>query len=457
MQEAQKTPAQPVDVKALMAEVRNRVEAKKQSGEYDPAEIRDVEDAIINLMPAREDGAEAELQIHHGKLQNLWNPKDFGVDTHRVGKAGELIVKAKRLLHKALSPISGILFAQQTKFNDEMIKALNILIPHHQALRERMPQAERRLDVVEDLGREYRAYGSQTREGFRKIQLQIDELKETANYLQRTTGKDHSRLDITLAKLQDLVSQQAQAGGASPDAAEVISQERDAARGASYVAFEDKHRGSKEKVQELQQVYLPIFKKSVTPDAPLVDLGCGRGEFLELAKDAGLSVKGVDLNPEMAAHCRDIGLDVQEGDAMGFLRSVPDNSLGGILAAQVIEHLSLQQLTEMVSLAFAKLKPGGALVAETVNPACLTTFCGAFYLDLTHNKPIHPEAARFLWQWAGLTEVDIMYLSPYPPEALLGLLPEDQKTQFSEVFNQNMDRLNQLLYSCQDYAVVGFK
>ena len=148
------------------------------------------------------------------------------------------------------------------------------------------------------------------------------------------------------------------------------------------------------------------------------------------------------------------------------MRGLEDDSLGGVLMAQVIEHLTLDQLMELVSLCVLKLKPGGAFIAETVNPQCLTTFSGAFYLDLTHNKPIHPEAARFLWRWAGLGDVEIMYLSPYPDEHLLEMAPATETPSgpagrgpqaTAEALNRNMQRLNQLLFGFQDYAVAGRK
>ena len=452
MSESNGRPSAPLpDVQALLEAVEERVAQKKASGQYDPAEIRKVEEAVVELAPPVEDGAEAEMGIHHSKLQNTWNPKDFGVTTHRTGPKGELVIKAKRLLHKALGFITGILLARQTTFNDELVKLLNILVPHHQALRQRMPLAEKRLDGLEDLSRDLSA---QLREQAKRTTEELKRLGEITDYLNRSNGQDHSRMEAIVAELQDVLAAQK---AAAPQAPGLAAQARDESRGAAYLAFEDRHRGSAEKVSEIQKAYLPIFKPTCSGEAPLVDLGCGRGEFLLMAKDAGMKVMGVDLNPEMAAACQAAGLDVAEEDAVSFLRRQPDNSLGGVLMAQVIEHLSVNQLTEVISLAALKLAPGGAFVAETVNPACLTTFCGAFYLDITHQNPIHPEAARFLWQWAGLNEVDIIYLSPYPPEALLSMLPAREKDALAGVFNDNMDRLNKLLYGYQDYAVVGRK
>jgi O-antigen chain-terminating methyltransferase len=111
-----------------------------------------------------------------------------------------------------------------------------------------------------------------------------------------------------------------------------------------------------------------------------------------------------------------------------------------------------------VALCAEKLAPGGVLIAETVNPQSLFTFAGTFYVDLTHNKPVHPEAARFLWRWAGLGEVQILYLSPVAPEHQLEPLPGGTGApDFAGAFNRNVARLNQLIYGPLDYAVVGRK
>jgi len=160
----------------------------------------------------------------------------------------------------------------------------------------------------------------------------------------------------------------------------------------------------------------------------------------------------------MVAFCRELGLDVTEADGLTHLRTLPPAGLGGILLSQVIEHLSLDQLTELVALCAEKLAPGGVLIAETVNPQTLSTFAGAFYVDLTHNKPVHPEAARFLWRWAGLGEIRILYLSPVAPEHQLESLPGGRGApDVIGAFNRNVDRLNQLIYGPLDYAVVGRK
>lgn len=438
------------DVAALQKEAQERVEQKKAQGVYDPAELKRVEEAALKFIKPEEDGYQAELNLRLESLQELWNPKLCAVQTHRQGAAGKAIVGFKRLVHKASSFFLGIWFERQLKFNDQLVKLLLEYMPRHFDLRHRMNHNETRLDDLEDLGRDLTMMQA---ENMRRV----NQLEAELEVLSRKTGQGWSQLESLMARLQNIVEEQAKAGVVSRDTVEAVRSEREKSRGTAYVAFEDLHRGSREEIKERQQVYVPVFRDTASADTPVLDIGCGRGEFLELCRENDMPARGIDLNPEMAKYCRELGLEVAAGDALEYLRGLEDNSLGGILAAQVIEHLSLDQLTELVSLAAAKLAPGAAFAAETVNPQCLTTFSGAFYLDMTHQKPIHPEAARFLWKWAGLEQVEILELSPYPPEHLLELFAGaiDDPQSLAAGYNRNMDRLNQLLYGYQDYAVVG--
>jgi O-antigen chain-terminating methyltransferase len=264
--------------------------------------------------------------------------------------------------------------------------------------------------------------------------------------------------EALLARLQRIVEDQSREGHRSAGAAQEVAEARAASRGAGYLAFEDLHRGTRDEIKRRQSVYIPHFQLSVSDQTPLLDLGCGRGEFLDLCREAGLPARGVDVNPAMVAFCRERGLDVTEADGLTYLRALPKGRLGGILLSQVIEHLSLDQLTELVALCAETLAPGGVLIAETVNPQSLSTFAGAFYVDLTHHKPVHPEAARFLWRWAGLGEVQIIYLSPLAPEQQLESLPGGPgAADVAGAFNRNVVRLNQLVFGPLDYAVVGRK
>ena len=136
--------------------------------------------------------------------------------------------------------------------------------------------------------------------------------------------------------------------------------------------------------------------RTSTATSDVLDVGCGRGEFLDLLKARGIGARGLDLNHEMVEVCRARGLDVAEADAVGYLDALPDASLGGLFAAQVVEHLQPGYLLRFLELAFHKLRPGAPIVLETLNPACWTAFFDSFIRDITHVWPLHPETLRYL-------------------------------------------------------------
>lgn len=167
--------------------------------------------------------------------------------------------------------------------------------------------------------------------------------------------------------------------------------------GAGYPGFEDLFRGSAARVTEGQRAYLPL----VGDHQPVLDVGCGRGEFLALLGSEGIQASGIDSDPGMIERCRASGLPVELGDAVEYLLdSVEDGSMGCIFSAQVIEHLPVAKLHSLLEVARAKLAPGGILIAETVNPHSLPAF-KTFWVDLTHRHPIFPEAALAMCALAG--------------------------------------------------------
>lgn len=167
-------------------------------------------------------------------------------------------------------------------------------------------------------------------------------------------------------------------------------------RADEYRAFEEVFRGSEEYVRDRQREYIRIIGQR----EPVLDFGCGRGEFLDLLREAGLTYLGVDTDPGMVSRCSEKGHEVTHADGLEYLRNVPDRSLGAIFSAQVIEHLTEQQLRELLSLAGRKLAADGILIAETVNPHSPPAL-KAFWLDLTHEQPIFPEVALELCREAG--------------------------------------------------------
>ena len=222
-----------------------------------------------------------------------------------------------------------------------------------------------------------------------------------------------------------------------------------------YVGFENQFRGSQEVIRARLESYLPYFDGA----ADVLDVGCGRGEFLDLLAARGISGRGLDLNHEMVEVCRARGLDVAEGDVVTYLDGLPDASLGGLIAVQVVEHLQPGYLLRFLELAFHKLRPGAPIVLETLNPACWTAFFDSFIRDITHVWPLHPETLRYLVQASGFSSARIEYRSPVPPEDRLQVVVHDPASaaaaDFAETFNANVEKLNARMFTFLDYAIVG--
>ncbi len=225
-----------------------------------------------------------------------------------------------------------------------------------------------------------------------------------------------------------------------------------------YLAFEDRFRGSREDIRARLESYLPFFEGA----SDVLDVGCGRGEFLELLGRTGITARGIDLNHEMAETCRASGLDVTEADAVDYLSSLPDESLGGLFAAQVVEHLQPGYLLAFLELAFHKLRPGSRIVLETLNPSCWVAFFESYIRDITHVWPLHPETLQFLVVASGFTSADIEYrspvaeadkLQPVTVTAAVGPVLAD----LVDSFNLNVEKLNGRMFTFLDYAVVGKK
>ena len=217
-----------------------------------------------------------------------------------------------------------------------------------------------------------------------------------------------------------------------------------------YAGFENRFRGGPEAVKKQLRQYVSFFPK----DGPVLDLGCGRGEFLELLEENGIKGSGVDLNGQMVDICLDKGLLCREGDILEALTAQADSSLGGIFSSQVIEHLPPAYLEKLIESCLHKLAPGGALILETVNPLSVFALVQVYYLDLSHHNPIHPQALKFLLETAGFDDVEIVFSSPLEDEKLKPLPGADERTA---LLNRNIDGLNDLLFAPVNYAAIARK
>ena len=232
----------------------------------------------------------------------------------------------------------------------------------------------------------------------------------------------------------------------SKEQIENIVAEEDHLLDALYVTFENQFRGTREDIKGRLRVYLPYIGqvKAGANDNPILDLGCGRGEWLEMLKEEGLKAHGVDINRILVEQCREYGLDVVEGELIHYLRSLPSSSHGAVTGFHIIEHLKLKLLLNLIDETIRVLKPGGVAIFETPNPENVLVGSCNFYLDPTHNKPLPSPMMKFLAEARGLCRVEILNLHPRA-----GAL----KINGSDL----IERFNEYLYGPQDYALIGFK
>lgn len=194
-----------------------------------------------------------------------------------------------------------------------------------------------------------------------------------------------------------------------------------------WMLFAQKFRGSENAIRQSFQRYTPFFEKS----SNILDIGCGRGEFLELMREANVSAKGIDLSAENTALCTSKKLDVERADVFPYLATIADGSLGGIFCAQVIEHLTAAQTIHLVRLCAQKLKSGSPILFETPNPECLAIFATHFYLDPTHIRPVPPQLMAFYLEEAGFGRIEVIQVAP-AEESIPAVkeLPEEFRQKF---------------------------
>lgn len=224
---------------------------------------------------------------------------------------------------------------------------------------------------------------------------------------------------------------------------------------AAYLAFEDRFRGGEEEIRERIELYLPRLREA----APVLDLGCGRGEALALLEEEGVECRGIDSSAAMVRRCSRRGLHVEQGDLPEALAGLEPGSLGGIVSFHVIEHLPPEAIDRLVRLAFVALRPGGILLLETPNPLSVCVTARSFWLDPTHLRPVHPETLRASFESSGFSSVERFDLRPYPEEERLPEIPLDgldgQTLKLADRLNRLRDEIDDVLYGHRDYALIG--
>jgi SAM-dependent methyltransferase len=331
------------------------------------------------------DGSRSARVTWRAQAERVWPVSAERHIVRRPGLRGALSIPVKRLLRPFLRWYVEPLAAEQRAFNDALLKL-------------------------------------------------IDDLYESAD---RTAAAEDRRAR-TLEELEQRLTRVERRGGAAPA---TVAAQPSAAALPDYFAFEARMRGSSVDVRERQRVYVNDLRDS----APVLDVGCGRGELLGLLREVGVEARGVDADADMVAYARGEGLDVEQADLLEHLDSLDDGSLGGLFAGQVVEHLPPGALQRLLELAVRKLGDGGLFIAETINPLSPLALRN-YFADLTHAQPLVPETLALLAKQAGFRRVETRFLNE-PAERLA--IPDDA------VLAENVRRLNELLFCPLDYAVLA--
>lgn len=206
-----------------------------------------------------------------------------------------------------------------------------------------------------------------------------------------------------------------------------------------WLLFAQKFRGGEESIKQSFSRYVDHFRGCMD----VLDIGCGRGEFLELMRESGIPTRGIDLNTETVALCRNKGLDAEQADMFSYLGGLADGSLGGVFCAQVIEHLQPSSVVQLIRLCSQKLRQGAPILFETPNPECLAIFATHFYIDPTHVRPVPPVLLTFYLEEAGFGTLEVVrFAQAGESMPSISQLPEEFKERF---------------FGALDYAVIANK
>jgi len=380
----------------------------------------------------------ASIEHYRDLLERL--NRDWRIEGY-VSADGSL---ARRVLYQIRRVLARLLGPQET-FNSEVVQLVNTLAPILSSLeqveryREALAARERRMDTAFD----------QLRAEQQELRTAVAVLRQSNHDLTRELSTVRRGEPFSSAVASAKAEGSPVAGGAEGPA--LRNETSSEALSAKYVGFEDQFRGAPEEIAARQREYVEIFAGA----SDVLDIGCGRGEFLALLKERGVRARGIDVNDSMVDVCLQKGLDASKADALGFLRAQPAGSLGGLLAAQVVEHLDPAYLTNLLDAAYAALRPGAPIVLETINPACWFAFFESYVRDITHVRPLHPDTLKFLLQASGFGGVEIRYQAPYPEHHKLQRVTAPALGDSAETLNANVDKLNSLLFTYLDYAAIA--
>lgn len=429
------SPSPVKDIRSLMAEIRERVKADVEGS-------RDKNRERSRTAPRfSKDGNVRVGDLQHSEDLRFLN-QNYAYDaqltpavipSHRRGPLGKLVPLFKRLSRKVIRKLflADYLNAER-HFSEHLVRHLNEIGRYIDA---RDNDVMRKIDRIDDEKSSAILALQQDMQSLMKDRIgaldsMVRGLEGIVNNFPRYTDSNPPRVSENAEPL------------AVPD--------------PSYLLLENRYRGGEVEIERRLSIYPEIFASA---PGTVLEMGSGRGELQRLFKKSGVTSYGVDLDTVMVNVANAAGCDTKFGDGIAHLRSLPDASLGGLIAIQVVEHLTRTQLRELCELAKKKLKVGSKIVFETINPQSLLALSSNYFRDPTHIWPMHPDTLGYTATLAGLKIVETRYLSPVAPNHMLKEIPVDPNHPPTVVdtvnrINQNIEQLNRLIYGFQDYALV---
>ena len=266
-----------------------------------------------------------------------------------------------------------------------------------------------------------------TTELYNRLLSQKEKLLKDMNKLDKVITKANNLLpkELTKNNLQDIYN---------------IKEEKFA---TFYKEFEDNFRGNYKEIKSSLEIYLPFIKNLNSDDIEILDIGCGRGEWLELIKESGFNAKGIDLNEIMVKECQQRELSVQNGDAIDYLQNLPNGSISAITGFHIIEHFSNFNLVlELLNESYRVLKRGGIAIFETPNTRNILVGANDFYLDPTHNRPLHPLTMEFFLSKMGFKDTKVLAI---------------KNKIFTDIKEIDFNSLEDYITIGRNYALIGYK
>lgn len=466
---AEETTKERPDITKVMAEIRERIAADVEAYKdtRPQFEFKEVSGST-GQRKAGELLASEELR-YLNQHYALGPTLDLNaITSHRPGIIGKAIVKAKR---KFLSLVWDLLkgyFAAEREFNANLVRYLNESSKYiddrdasnfWELIRKIDVDVTRALERIERINDEQMASVRSTE---RRVYDALDEnligLRAAISDLNSQSVQHADKLktlDAVARGLESIIARAAE--NKQVVSAQEVPEGTATDTDYSYVLLENRYRGGEDVIKERLNIYPPYFQ-GVTK--PVLEIGGGRGELLELFREQQIPGYCVDVDRAMVEASTAKGLDARLGDGLAHLRSLEDDSLAGVIAVQVVEHLTRQQLEELFKLCRAKVQSGGTVIFETINPRSLLALSSNYFRDMTHVWPLHPDTLEYAMTLHGLTIDAVRFLSPVPEEACLQPIEVQEYMtprwiQTVDRMNRNFKQLNELIYGYQDYCIVA--